>query len=52
MDIHYLTAGLVLIAVLALVVYLIRRNSKDRRKLQKDITRAELKPDKHNDDEA
>jgi len=52
MDINYLVTGLVFIAVVALIIYLIRRNSKDRRKLEKDITRAELKPDKHNEDEA
>lgn len=51
-DINYLVTGLVFIAVVALIVYLIRRNSKDRRKLEKDITRAELKLDKHNEDEA
>lgn len=52
MDINYLVIGLVLVAVFALIIYLIRRNSKDRRKLEKDIARAELKPDKHNEDEA
>jgi len=52
MDINYLIAGLVLIAVVVLLAYLIRRNSKDRKKMESDMAKAELKPDKHNEDEA
>lgn len=52
MDINYLVAGLVLLAVVVLLAFLIRRNSKDKRKMERDMSRSELKPDKHSEDEA
>ncbi|WP_170827241.1 FeoB-associated Cys-rich membrane protein [Arcticibacter eurypsychrophilus] len=51
MEIGYFFAGLVLIAVVALIVYLIRRNQKDEKKFEKDLNRSELRPDKHDDEQ-
>lgn len=51
MDINYVVAALVLIAIVALVVYLIRRNNKDRKKMLRNMAKSEFKPDKHSDEE-
>lgn len=51
MDINYVVAALVLIAIVALIVYLIRRNNKDRKKLVRNMAKSELKPEKHKDEE-
>jgi uncharacterized membrane protein YiaA len=50
METGYFFAGLVLIAVVALIIYLIRRNRKDEKQFEKDFNRSELKPDKHDDE--
>lgn len=52
MDINYWVAAAVLIIVVVLIVYLIRRNRKDQAKMERDMARSELKPDKHNENEA
>lgn len=51
MEIGYVFAGLVLIVVVALIVYLIRRNQKDEKQFEKDLNRSELKPDNHDDEQ-
>jgi hypothetical protein len=50
MEVGYFFAGLVLIAVVVLIVYLIRRNRKDERNFESDLNRSELKPDKHDEE--
>lgn len=50
MDINYAVAALVFIAIVALIIFLIRRNMKDQRKMESDMARSELKPDKHKEE--
>ncbi|WP_442590466.1 hypothetical protein ACSBL2_04475 [Pedobacter sp. AW31-3R] len=47
MDINYEIAGLVLLAVILLIIYLIRRNQKDKKKFEKEMIDTEIKPEKH-----
>jgi len=47
MEINYTIAGPVLIAVAALIIFLIRRNNKDKKQLEKEIIDSEIKPEKH-----
>jgi hypothetical protein len=49
MEINYTIAGPVLIAVAALIIFLIRRNNKDKKQLEKEIIDSEIKPEKHDD---
>ncbi len=49
---NYPIIALVFLIVLALVIYLIRRNRKDRKKFESEIIRSELKPEKHEEEEA
>lgn len=49
MEINYTIAGPVLIAVAALIIFLIRRNIKDKKQLEKEIIDSEIKPEKHDD---
>ena len=47
MKTNYPSVVLVLVAVLALIVYLIRRNGKDKQKFEDETIQSELKPGKH-----
>ena len=47
--INYLWVVPVLIMLLILVGWMIRRNVKDERKFEKDFTRSEIKPRKHDE---
>ena len=47
MEINYAIAAAVLIAVAALIFFLIRKNEKDRKKIEKEIIDSEIKPEKH-----
>jgi len=49
MEINYTIAGPVLIAVAALIIFLVRRNIKDKKQLEKEIIDSEIKPEKHDD---
>lgn len=50
MDVNYLIIGLVVLAALAFIVWLIRRNLKDKKEFEKEIIESDLKPEKHDDD--
>lgn len=50
MEINYTIAAPVLIAVAALIIFLIRRNNKDRKKMEKEMIESEIKPEKHDSD--
>ena len=50
MEINYPLAGLVLVAVIGLIVFLIRRNREDKNKYEKEMIESELKPEKHDTD--
>ena len=50
MEINYLVVVPVLILVIALILFLIRRNRKDQKKLEQELNESELKPEKHDKD--
>ncbi|MNV61522.1 hypothetical protein D3C71_1540320 [compost metagenome] len=50
MEIDYAVAAPVLIAVVALIIFLIRRNNKDKKKMEKEMIESEIKPEKHDSD--
>lgn len=47
MEINYPIAVLVLVAVAGLIIFLFRRNRKDKKKFEKETIQSELKPEKH-----
>lgn len=47
MDVNYEIAGLVLLAVILLIIFLIRRNQKDKKDFEKEMSESEITPDKH-----
>jgi hypothetical protein len=47
MEINYPIVIAVLVAVILLLVYLIWKDQKDRKKFEKQFTKSELDPDKH-----
>ena len=49
-SINYWWTGLVLLLLVLLVIWLIKRNRKDEKDLEKVIIQSELKPEKHDDD--
>lgn len=50
MEINYTIAVPVLIAIAGLIIFLIRRNNKDKKKMEKEIIDSEIKPEKHDSD--
>ncbi|WP_257658707.1 FeoB-associated Cys-rich membrane protein [Parapedobacter lycopersici] len=51
MEINYFIVGLVGLAVLILLFWLIRRNRKDRKQLERKLNLSDLEPEKHRDEE-
>jgi len=49
MDIDYTIVAIVSLLVILLIVFLIRRNQKDKQKLEKEIIEGEMNPEKHKD---
>jgi len=47
MEINYPVAGIVLLAMIILVIFLIRRNRKDEKTFEKEMSESEIKPEKH-----
>jgi len=50
MEINYPLAGLVLVVVIGLIIFLIRRNRRDKKKYENEMIQSELKPEKHDTD--
>lgn len=50
-DVNYFIAGIVIVAVIGLIIFLIRRNRKDEKRFEKDMIDSEIKPEKHKDDQ-
>ncbi len=48
-DINYWMAVPLLLLVIALLAWLIKRNQKDKKKVEKEIMQSELKPEKHDE---
>lgn len=51
MGINYVIVCLVLAAVILLIVWLFRRNQKDRKDFERKINLFDLDPQKHDDEE-
>lgn len=51
MEVNYPIVGLVLIAAIGLIVFLIRRNRKDKKKYEREVIQSEIKPEKHDTDQ-
>ena len=51
MEINYVIVGFVLLGVILLLVWLIRRNRKDQKELERKLNLFDLEPDKHREDE-
>ncbi|SDZ97904.1 FeoB-associated Cys-rich membrane protein [Pedobacter hartonius] len=51
MNINYPIAGIVLLAMILLVFFLIRRNRKDEKTFEKEMSESELKSEKHKEDQ-
>jgi preprotein translocase subunit YajC len=47
MDVNYVVVALVVLGIILLIVFLIRRNNKDRRDFEKQLNDTEIKPDQH-----
>jgi len=49
MERNTIIEGVVIVAVILLIIYLINRNRKDQKKMEQEITRSEIDPEKHDD---
>ena len=47
MEIDYTLVGVILLAFVILIIYLVIRNRKDEKKFEKDMSKSELRPEKH-----
>lgn len=50
MEINYLIIALVVLAAVVFIIWLIRRNMKDKKEFEKDSIQSDLKPEKHDGD--
>ena len=50
MDVNYEIAGIVLLVMVCLILFLVLRNRKDKRDFEKEANESEIKPDKHDSD--
>ena len=49
MNINYFVVGIVVVIALALIFFTIRKNNREKKKLEKTIYEEEVSPDKHED---
>jgi preprotein translocase subunit YajC len=47
MNINYPIVAIVLLVFILLIIFLIRRNQKDKKKLEREICEGEMQPEKH-----
>ena len=47
MKINLILIAVVVVAILAFIYFVITRNNRDRKELEKELNQKELKPDKH-----
>jgi len=47
MDINYWWVGLSLLAIVFLIIWIYKRDQKDKKKYEKEIIQSDLKPEKH-----
>lgn len=51
MNTNYLIIGLVLVLVIVLIVWLIKKNQKDRKDFEKAVNASDVKPEQHENDQ-
>ena len=47
MEMNLIVISVVIVAILAFMYFVITRNNRDRKELEKELNQKELKPDKH-----
>lgn len=47
MEINYVVIAILIVAILGFVFFVIKRNRKDQKKMEREINQSELTPDKH-----
>jgi preprotein translocase subunit YajC len=50
MKINFILIAVAIVAILGFVYFIIKRNQKDQKDLEKELNQKELKPDKHSDE--
>ncbi|HEY0669482.1 MAG TPA: hypothetical protein VGD22_14965 [Sphingobacteriaceae bacterium] len=50
-TINYTILGIFLIPIILFLIFIIRRNNKDRKSFERDLNRSEMEPDQHTDEE-
>ena len=50
MKINVVVIAIVIVAVLAFVYFIVKRNKKDQKKLEQELNKREIKPEKHTED--
>jgi len=49
MEMNYPIVGVILLIAILIIVFLIRRNKKDREDFEKNINESEMEPEQHKD---
>jgi preprotein translocase subunit YajC len=47
MKINFILIAVAIVAILGFVYFIIKRNKKDQKELEKELNQKELKPEKH-----
>ena len=50
MEVNSTVIAVLVIAILAFVYFVIKRNKKDQKNLEEELNQKEIKPDKHDDE--
>ena len=50
MKINTVVIAIIIISILAFVIFVVKRNRKDQKKLENELNQKELTPDKHKGD--
>ena len=50
MKINFILIAVAVVAILGFIYFVIKRNRKDQKDLEKELNQKELKPDKHSGD--
>lgn len=50
MKVNFILIAVAIVAILGFIYFLIKRNHKDQKDLEKELNQKELKPEKHSGD--
>lgn len=50
MEVNYVIVALALLGVIILVIWLIKRNLKDKKELERKLNLSDLEPEKHSEE--